>query len=58
MTNKLLLAAIALGLFANAAATLVRPVKADDRGMLLSIADDVHALAMGGSGCRNRKICD
>ena len=69
MMNKILLAAIALGLWANAAATFVRPAHAEfetqDSSVLANIESDlqsiesaVRALAIGGRGCRNKKICD
>lgn len=57
MTNKLLLAAIALGLWANAATMLVRPAQAQSDN-LAQIALDIHHLVIGGSGCLNTKICD
>ena len=68
MFNKLVLLAIALGLWANALAAWTHPAKADAASSLNAadslvsyvsvIAHDVHALANGGSGCSNRKICD
>lgn len=58
MTTKLLLAAIAMGLWANAAATLVRPARAAQFDALETIATELHELVWGGPGCRNNKICD
>ena len=57
MTTKLLLAAIALGLWANAAILMTRPAvaKAD---AFERIADDLHRLVQGGSTCLNRKLCE
>jgi hypothetical protein len=57
MTNKLLLAAIALGLWVNAAASLVRPAVAQSDA-LATIAHDIHTLVTGGAYCLNKKICD
>jgi hypothetical protein len=57
-TTKFLLGAIALGLFINAYAYLIRPASADQESYLAAIATDIHALANGGSKCRNMKICD
>jgi hypothetical protein len=57
MTNKLLFAAIALGLWANAAISLIRPAEAQS-GPLVSIAHDIHTLVNGGANCLNKKICD
>jgi len=58
MTNKLLLAAIALGLWANAAISLVRPAQAQYSCIGVDrISDDIHALVTNGSGCRNSQIC-
>jgi hypothetical protein len=58
MTNKVLLIAIATGLWANAITTFIRPVHADSDTYLSQIAHDMHALAHGGAGCLNTKICD
>jgi hypothetical protein len=58
MTNKFLLFAIAVGLWANAITNFVRPVRADTDSYLAQIAADMHALAHGGRGCLNTKICD
>jgi hypothetical protein len=63
MTNKLLLAAIALGLWTNATITLVRPAVAQSDSLssiaseLSSIAHDFHSLVNGGGDCRNQKFC-
>ena len=70
MTNKLLLAAIALGLWTNAMITLVRPAVALVRPAveqsaslssiareLSSIAHDFHSLVNGSGDCRNQKLC-
>jgi hypothetical protein len=55
--NKLLLAIIALGLWANAAVSLFRPAHAqgDDVGQ---IAYDIHSLVTGGLNCQNKKLCN
>jgi predicted secreted protein len=66
MTNKLLLAAIAAGLWANAIATTIRPAHAADTDPVLSkmevhlaaIAASMHTLLTGGKDCQNSKICD
>jgi len=58
MMNKILLFAIATGLWANAFTTFVRPVYADPDSYLSTIATDMHALVRGGRGCNNTKICD
>jgi hypothetical protein len=63
MMNKLLLAAIALGLWTNVWVTLVRPTQAQTTGDPLSdlahtlgfIQTELHKL-MDGT-CLNRKIC-
>lgn len=55
MTNKILLALIAFGLWANALGDWVRPAKADAESSLSAIAHDVHAMA---TACRHMKICD
>ena len=57
MTNKLIFAAIALGLWANAAISLIRPAEAES-GALASIAHDIHTLVNGGANCLNKKICE
>jgi hypothetical protein len=58
-TTKFLLAAIALGLFANVATSLIRPAAAQQvENYLANIAFDMHALVNGGGNCRNEKICD
>lgn len=60
--NRFLLAAIAVALWLNLLQGFVRPTHAQSSdeavSYLSSIADDVHALAHGGSGCYNNKICD
>jgi hypothetical protein len=58
MANKLVLIAIAAGLWANAIATFIGPVRADSDSYLSNIAIDMHALVRGGRGCNNTKICD
>ena len=60
MTNKLLLAAIAAGLWANAIATLIRPAQASGQveSYLSAIEANTRALVTGGEGCNNTKICD
>jgi hypothetical protein len=55
MLNKLLLAAIAAALWANAAATLIHPAKADADRNLSEIVGYVHDIAYGV--CSNPKIC-
>jgi hypothetical protein len=55
MTNKLLLALIAFGLWANALGDWILPAKADAESSLSAIAHDVHAMA---TACRHMKICD
>ena len=57
MTNKLLLAAIALGLWANVWVTLVQPTQAQP-DYLSSIAQDLHLLVAGDVRCRNQRICE
>ncbi len=56
-TTKLLLAAIAVGLFANASASVVRPA-----GAQYNIASDISRMASDISAlswdtCTNRKLC-
>lgn len=66
MMNKILLALIAVGLWANALESWTRPARADNSESYLSdirddvsqISADVNALANGGNGCRNTRICD
>jgi len=60
LSTKILLGLIAAGLWANAIASYVRPAQAQtDYSLYLGeIARDVRALANGGRGCRNTKICD
>ena len=62
MLNNFLLGAIALGLWANIATTIVRPaISADNTTMemyLASIDRSMTALVNGGLRCRNTKICD
>jgi hypothetical protein len=55
MVNKLLLLAIALGLWANALSGWVKPARADSESSLSSIEDYVSAIASGT--CNNSKIC-
>jgi hypothetical protein len=60
MTNKLLLAAIALGLWANAAAWLVRPVQAQSdqlAGGVQQIAEELRQLVEHGDKCLNPQLC-
>lgn len=54
-STKILLAAIAAGLWLNAATALIRPAVAQDSNTLHSIARDVSAIAMGV--CVNGKLC-
>ena len=69
-TTKILLAAIALGLWANAAATIVKPASAQGAdnllagllGQLEQIQSAVAQMAVSfdkieGGRCFNRKIC-
>jgi hypothetical protein len=66
MANKLLLAVIGLGLWANAAILLMRPASAQGDAFTQSaqgdafkqIARDLHALVQGGLDCHNSKLCD
>ena len=66
MANKLLLAAIAAGLWANAIATIIRPAHAAETDPVLlqiehhlsAIAKDMHTLISGGKECQNSKVCD
>jgi hypothetical protein len=64
MTTKLLLTAIALGLWTNAVIELVRPAGAQSDASLSSlvreissIAHDFHSLVNGSGDCRNQKLC-
>ena len=50
-TTKLLLAAIALGLWANAVATVVRPARADSNTV------EMYISSIANGTCINRKIC-
>ena len=60
MAKQIWLAAIALGLWANAAALWLKPAVAqsDSSIYLSSIDSNIQALVRGGRGCRNTKICD
>jgi hypothetical protein len=56
MTNKLLLASIAFGLWASAAVWLVRPVQAQSdqlAGSVQQIADELRQLVEHGEKCLN-----
>ena len=60
MTNKLLLAAIAFGLWANAAIWLVRPVQAQSdqlAGGVQQIAEELRQLVEHGEKCLNPQLC-
>jgi hypothetical protein len=60
MTNKLLLAAIAFGLWANAAIWLVRPLQAQSdqfAGGVQQIAEELRQLVEAGDKCRNPQLC-
>jgi hypothetical protein len=60
MTNKLLLAAIAVGLWANAAIWLVRPVQAQSdqlAGGVQQIAEELRQLVEAGEKCINPQLC-
>jgi hypothetical protein len=54
------MALIAIGLWANAAALWIKPATAqfDATNLLKNIDANVEALAHGGLGCHNTKICD
>jgi len=52
---KLLLVAIALGLWANIAIRIVSPAKADDDETVRQIEQIVDSIAKGT--CHNHKIC-
>jgi hypothetical protein len=54
-TTKIMLAAIALGLSANAAKPFFSPALADDSALISDIAHDLHAIYNGT--CNNEKIC-
>jgi hypothetical protein len=59
MTNKLLLAAIAFGLWANAATSLVRPVQAQTDQLtseVRRIAEELRQLVENGDQCLNPKL--
>jgi hypothetical protein len=60
VTNKLLLAAIAFGLWANAAIWLVRPVQAQSdqlAGGVQQIAEELRQLVEAGDKCLNPQLC-
>lgn len=64
MTNKLLLALIAAGLWANAFASMTKPAKADveANSYLSEIANDIHHIKSDINGlaygiCTNLKLC-
>ena len=60
MTNKLLLVAIAFGLWANAAIWLVRPVQAQSdqlAGSVQQIAEELRQLVEAGDKCLNPQLC-
>jgi hypothetical protein len=54
------MAAIALGLWANAAALWLKPAHAQEDSILFlrNIDSNIQALVRGGLGCTNRKVCD
>lgn len=54
-STKILLAAIAAGLWLNAATTLIRPAAAQDTSALRSIARDITSITTGI--CANQKLC-
>jgi len=64
-TTKVLLAAIAAGLWANAMMPLVRPAHADDADVwlgriavqVLQMAQDIHQVVTAGSDCKNPHLC-
>ena len=65
MINKLILAAIAIGLWANAATFWLKPAQAQSDFIFQSMNSNLSGIDMklgillrGGSGCRNNKICD
>jgi hypothetical protein len=55
MSNKILLAIIALGLWANAFATMSNPARADSDHYLSDISRDIHGIWNGS--CLNHKLC-
>jgi hypothetical protein len=60
MTNKLLLGAIAFGLWANVATLLVRPVQAQSdqlAGGVQQIAEELRQLVEAGEKCLNPQLC-
>ena len=60
MTNELLLGAIAFGLWANAATSLVRPVQAQSdqlAGGVQQIAEELRQLVEAGEKCLNPQLC-
>ena len=60
MTNKLLLGAIAFGLWANAATSLIRPVQAQSdqlAGGVQQIAEELRQLVEAGEKCLNPQLC-
>jgi len=60
MTNKLLLAAIAFGLLANAAIWFVRPVQAQSDQLAAGvqlIAEELRQLVEAGDKCLNPQLC-
>jgi hypothetical protein len=59
--KHLWMAAIALGLWANAAALWLKPVHAKEATELLilnNIAENIQALVQGGAICLNKKVCE
>jgi hypothetical protein len=55
------IAAIAIGLWANAAALWLKPAQAQSdlaTSYLSSIDSNIQILIRGGAKCRNTKICD
>ncbi|HEX3429556.1 MAG TPA: hypothetical protein VHT03_01610 [Rhizomicrobium sp.] len=56
-TTKIILAAIAIGLWANVFAPVIRPARAQDETstFISQIATDFHIVAIGN--CRNKKLC-
>ena len=60
MTNKLLLAAIAFGLWVNIASWLVRPARAQSdqlAGSVQQIAEELRQLVEHGDKCLNPQLC-
>ncbi len=64
MTNKILLALIGAGLWANVVSTWIRPASGNEvdnifeQAQWATMLDDIQAIATGtGQACQNPKIC-